>query len=93
MKVKKSKSTLGLEYLIIDLARQTLESAFTSAEITGYRSVWGHLLWLGKQSRPDLCVGVSRAAQGLSKVMRKRRTNWLIKREAQQKWALSFLVA
>ena len=67
MKVKKAKSTLGLEYLIIDLARQTLESALTSAEITGYRSVWGHLLWLGKQSRPDLCVGVSWAAQGVSK--------------------------
>ena len=63
MKVKKAKSTLGLKYLIIDLAGQTLESALTSAEITGYRSVWR------KQSRPDLCVGVSRAAQGLSKVM------------------------
>ena len=27
----------------------------------------GQLLWLGKQSRPDLCVGVSLAAQRLSK--------------------------
>ena len=27
----------------------------------------GQLLWLGQQSRPDLCVGVSLAAQRLSK--------------------------
>ena len=51
----------------IDLASRTLESALTSAEITGYRSVLGQLLWLGQQSRPDLCVGVSLAAQKLSK--------------------------
>ena len=50
----------------IDLAGRTLESPLTNAEITGYRSVLGQL-WLGQQSRPDLCVGVSLAAQRLSK--------------------------
>ena len=59
---------LGLEYLSIDLAGRTLEGALTSAEITGYRSVLGQLLWLGQQSRPDLCAGVSLAAQRLGKV-------------------------
>ena len=62
-KVTQAKSTLGLECMSIDLAGRTLESALTSAEITGYRSVLGQLLWLGQQSRPDLCVGVSLAAQ------------------------------
>ena len=38
-----------------------------SAGVTGYRSVLGLLLWLGQQSRPDLCVGMSLAAQKLSK--------------------------
>ena len=51
----------------IVLASRTLESPLTSAEITGYRSVLGQLLWLGQQSRPDLCVGVSLAAQKTSK--------------------------
>ena len=51
----------------IDLAGRTLESPLTNAEITGYRFVLGQLLWLGKQFRPDLCVGVSLAAQRLSK--------------------------
>ena len=51
----------------IDLASRTLESPLTNAEITGYRSVLEQLLWLGQQSRPDLCVGVSLAAQKLSK--------------------------
>ena len=51
----------------IDLAGRTLESALTSAEITGQRSVLGQLLWLGQQSRPDLCVGVPLAAQRQSK--------------------------
>ena len=51
----------------IDLAGRTLESPLTSTEITGYRRVLGQLLWLGQQSRPDLCVGVSLAAQRLSK--------------------------
>ena len=51
----------------IDLASRTLESPLTNAEIIGYRSVLGQLLWLGQQSRPDLCVGVSLAAQKLSK--------------------------
>ena len=51
----------------IDLAGRTLESPLTNAEITGYSSVLGQLLWLGQQSRPDLCVGVSLAAQRLSK--------------------------
>ena len=45
----------------IDLAGRKLESALTSAEITGYRSV------LGQQSRPDLCLGVCLAAQKPSK--------------------------
>ena len=45
----------------------TAESALTSAEITGYRSVLGQLLWLGQQSRHGLCVGVSLAAQRLIK--------------------------
>ena len=57
--VKQAKSTLGLEYLSIDLAGRALEGALTSAEITGYRSMLGQLLWAGQQSRPDLCVGVS----------------------------------
>ena len=47
-----------------------LGSALTSAEIIGYRSVLGQLLWLGQQSRPDLCLGVSLAAQKLSKATR-----------------------
>ena len=51
----------------IDLAGRTLESPLPNAEITGYRSVLGQLLWLGQQSRPDLCVGVSLPAQKLSK--------------------------
>ena len=67
IKVTQAKSTLGLKFLSIDLAGRTLENALTSAEITGYRSLFGKLLWLGQQSRPDLCVGVSLAAQKLSK--------------------------
>ena len=67
IKLTQAKSTLGLEYMSTDLAGRTLESALTSTEITGYRSVLGQLLWLGQQSRPDLCVGVSLAAQRLSK--------------------------
>ena len=42
----------------------------TNAEINdGYSNAcaWDQLLWLGQQSRPDLCVGVSLAAQRLSK--------------------------
>ena len=66
-KVTHAKSTLGLERMSIDLAGRTLESALTSAEITGHRSVLGQLLWLGQQSRPDRCVGVPLAAQRLSK--------------------------
>ena len=58
---------MSLECMSIDLAGRTLESALTSAEITGYRSVLGQLLWLAQQSRPDLCVGVSLAAQRLSR--------------------------
>ena len=44
-----------------------LESALTHTEITGYRSVLGQLLRFGQQSPPDLCVGVSLAAQKLSR--------------------------
>ena len=40
------KVIAGLEYSSIDLAGRTLEGAFTSAEITGCRSVLGQLLWL-----------------------------------------------
>ena len=77
----------------IDLASRTLDSALTSAEITGYRSVLGQLLWLGQQSRPDLCVGVSLAAQKTAEplsLISRRGTNWMTKRRAQHKWALSF---
>ena len=47
IKVTQAKSTLSLECMSIDLASRNLESALTSAEITGYRSVLGQLLWLG----------------------------------------------
>ena len=57
--VTQTKSTMGLECLNIDLPGRTLESPLTNAEITGYRSVLGQLLWLGQQSLADLCVGVS----------------------------------
>ena len=67
LKVTQAKSTLSLECSSVDLASRTLESALTSAEIPGYRSVLGQLFWLGQKSRPDLCVGVSLAAQKLSK--------------------------
>ena len=67
IKVTQTRSTMSLECMSIDLAGRTLESPLTNAEITGYRSVLGQLLWLGQQSRPDLCVGVSLAAQRLSK--------------------------
>ena len=67
IKLTQAKSTLSLECVSMDLASRTLESALASAEITGYRSVLGQLLWLGQQSRPRLCVGVSLAAQKLSK--------------------------
>ena len=66
-KVTQTRSTMSLECMSIDVAGRTLESPLTNAEITGYRSVLGQLLWLGQQSRPDLCVGVSLAAQRLSK--------------------------
>ena len=95
LQVTQAMSTLGLERISIDLAGRTLESALTSTEITGYRSALGQLWWLGQQSRPDLCVGASLGAQRLSKStlsVVKRSTNWLTKREALQKWALSFLV-
>ena len=59
--------SMSLECMSIDLAGRTLESPLTNAEITGCRSVLGQLLWLGQQSRPDLCVGVSLAAQRPSK--------------------------
>ena len=67
IKVTQTRSTMSLECMSIDLAERTLESPLTNAEITGYRSVLGQLLWLGQQSRPDLCVGVSLAAQRPSK--------------------------
>ena len=67
IKVTQTRSTMSLECMSIDLAGRTLESPLTNAEITGYRSVLRQLLWLGQQSRPDLCVGVSLAAQRLSK--------------------------
>ena len=67
IKVTQTRSTMSLECMSIDWARRTLESPLTNAEITGYRSVLGQLLWLGQQSRPDLCVGVSLAAQRMSK--------------------------
>ena len=67
IRVTQSKSAMSLERTSFELAGRTLESALTSAEITGYRSVLGQLLWLGQQFRPDLCVGVSLAAQKLSK--------------------------
>ena len=67
IKVTQTKSTMSLECMNIDLAGRTLESPLTNADFTGYRSVLGQLLWLGQQSRPDLCVGVSLAAQRLSK--------------------------
>ena len=67
IKVTQTRSTMSLECMNIDLAGRTLESPLTNAEITGYRSVLGQLLWLGQQSRPDLCVGVSLATQSLSK--------------------------
>ena len=60
IKVTQTRSTMSLECMSIDLAGRTLESPLTNAEITGYRSVLGQLLWLGQQSRPDLCVGVSK---------------------------------
>ena len=66
IKVTQTRSTMSLECLNIELAGRTLESPLTNAEITGYRSVLGQLLWLGQQSRPDLCVGVFLAAQRLS---------------------------
>ena len=66
IKVTQAKSTMSLECISIDLASRTLESALASAKITGYRSMLGQLLWLGQQSRPDLRVGVSLAAQKLS---------------------------
>ena len=47
MKVTQAKTMLGLECMSVDL---TLESALTSAEITGYQSVLGQLLWSGQQS-------------------------------------------
>ena len=59
IKVTQTRSTMSLG--------RTLESPLTNAEINGYRSVLGQPLWLGQQSRPDLCVGVSLAAQRLSK--------------------------
>ena len=58
---------MSLECMSIDLAGRTLESPLTNAEITGFRCVVGQLLWFGQQPRPDLCVGVSLAAQRLSK--------------------------
>ena len=67
IKVTQTRSTMSLECMSIDLAGRTLESPLTNAEITGYRSVLGHLLWLGQQSWPDLCGGESLAAQRLSK--------------------------
>ena len=54
-----------------DLAGRTLESPLTIAEIIGYRSVLGQLLWLGQQSRPDLCVGVSKATLSDVKTLNK----------------------
>ena len=63
IKVNQAKTTVGLECMSIDLGRRTLESALTNAEITAHRIVLGHADWLGQQSQPDLCVGVSLAAQ------------------------------
>ena len=67
IKVTQTKSMVSLECMSIDLASRTLESPLTNAEISGHRSGLGQLLWLGQQSRPDLCVGVSLAAQKLRK--------------------------
>ena len=47
IKVTQTKSTMSLECMSTDLAGRTLESPLTNAEITGYRSVLGQLLWLG----------------------------------------------
>ena len=41
IKVTQAKSTLARECTGIDLVGRTLESALTSAEVTGYRSVLG----------------------------------------------------
>ena len=67
IEVTQAKSALVLECMGFDLEGRTLESALTSTEITGYRSLLGQLLWLGQQSWPNPCVGVSLAAQKLSK--------------------------
>ena len=66
MEVNQAWSTLGLDMLSIDLAGETVDSSLTSAETIGFRSVLGQLLWLGQQSRPDLCDCVSLAAQRVS---------------------------
>ena len=50
IKVTQTRSTMSLECMSIDLAGRTLESPITNAEITGYRSVLGQLLWLGQVS-------------------------------------------
>ena len=67
IKVTQTRSTMSIECRSIDLAGRTRDSPLTNVQITGYRSVLGELLWLGQRSRPDLCVGVSLAAQRLSK--------------------------
>ena len=59
VEVTQAKSTLGLECVSIDLAGRTLESALTSAEITGYRSLLGQLIRLGQQSQIRVLVCVS----------------------------------
>jgi hypothetical protein len=66
IEVSQQESVENLEYMEIDkLRRKTPEAALIPEEITAFRSLIGAFGWIVRQTRHDLAVDVSMAAQSM----------------------------
>ena len=82
----------GIDYMVLPTDRRKCpNSPLTEAEKTAFRGLIGQMGWVVRQSRPDLMVNVSIAAQSVSKptvadVVRLNRAVKMLKDSSEARW-------
>ncbi|CAE7468223.1 RE2 [Symbiodinium sp. CCMP2592] len=82
----------GIDYMVLPTdRRKNVNSPLTEPEKTAFRGLIGQMGWVTRQSRPDLLVNVSLAAQSVSSpkvsdVVRLNRAVKMLKDTSEAKW-------
>eukprot|EP00435_Cladocopium_sp_Y103_P025044 s387_g6.t1 len=82
----------GIDYMqLTKERRQQVNAPLTAIEVSQFRALIGQLGWVARQSRPDVMVNVSMAAQSMgapkiSDVIQLNKTVKMLKESADAKW-------